>query len=87
MVYDVRKQELVCKQVKAPLPLVDGELRLHVFLDKGSIEVFGGDGRAAVSVGAIPDDDDHAIGLFSRGGEAALRTLEVYPLRSAWIKP
>ena len=87
VVYDVRKQELVCKQVKAPLPLVDGELRLHVFLDKGSIEVFGGDGRAAVSVGAIPDDDDHAIGLFSRGGEAALRTLEVYPLRSAWIKP
>ena len=87
LVYDVRKQELVCRQVKAALKLVNGELRLHVFLDKGSIEVFGGDGRAAVSVGAVPDDDDHAIGLFCRGGEAALRTLEVYPLRSAWIKP
>ncbi len=25
-----------------------------------------------------------ALGLFSRGGEATVRTLEVYPLRSAW---
>jgi len=87
VVYDVRKQDLVCKQVRTFLPLVDGELRLHVFLDKGSIEVFGGDGRVAVSVAAIPDDANHALGLLSRGGGASLRTLEVYPLRSAWTKP
>jgi fructan beta-fructosidase len=87
VVYDVHKQELVCKQVRAHLPLVDGELRLHVFLDKGSIEAFGADGRVAVSVGVIPDDANHALGLASRGGAAELKTLEVHPLRSAWIKP
>ena len=87
LVYDVKKQELVCKQVKAPVPLVDGELRLQVFLDRGSIEAFGGDGRTAVSVAAIPDDSNRSIGIAARGGPAVLRILEVHPLRSARVEP
>ncbi len=84
VVYDVRKQELVCKEVRAPLALENGEIRLHAFLDKGSIEVFGNDGRVAFSVASIADETDHAIGITSRGGDAILRTLEVHPLHSVW---
>jgi len=87
LVYDVKEQELACKQVKASVPLVDGELRLQVFLDRGSIEAFGADGRAAVSVAAIPEDANRAIGIAARGGPAVLRVLEVHPLRSARVEP
>jgi len=84
IVYDVRKQELSCKDVTIPLPLEDGEFRLHVFLDEGSIEIFAGDGRAAASIPSIPEEENREIGVASRGGEATARVLAVYSLRSIW---
>lgn len=84
VVYDVREQELSCKDVKISLPLEDDELRLRLFLDEGSIEIFAGDGRAAASIASIPDEDNRAIGAAARGGEATARVLAVYPLRSIW---
>ena len=84
VVYDVRKHELSCKDVRIPLPLENGEIQLHLFLDEGSIEIFANGGRAAASIPSIPEDEDRAIGITSRGGEAVARTLAVYPLRSIW---
>ena len=68
VVYDVEKQEISCKNVKAPLKPVDGKVRLRLLVDRGSIEMFGNDGQVALSVGAIPADDNHALEVFSRGG-------------------
>ena len=84
VVYDVRKQELSCKDVKIPLLLEDDELRLHVFLDEGSIEIFAGGGRAAASIPSIPEDANLEIGAAARGGEATARVLTAYSLRSIW---
>ena len=85
--YDAAKQELSCKGVKAPLKPIKGRVRLHVYLDRGSIEAFGNDGRVAMSVASIPDDKDRSIGAFSRGGTTDLHSLVVHELKSAWDRP
>jgi len=35
-------------------------------------------------MGVIPPDDDRTLEVFTEGGAATVRTLEVYELRSAW---
>ncbi len=84
VVYDVEKQEISCKDVKAPLKREDGKVRLRLLVDRGSIELFGNDGRVALSVGVFPADDDHSLEVFSRGGGVRLRSLEAFELKSAW---
>ena len=84
VVYDVKRQEISCRNVKAPLKPEDGKVRLRLLVDRGSIEVYGNGGRVALSVGVIPADDDHSLAVFSRGGSARLRSLEAFELKSAW---
>jgi fructan beta-fructosidase len=82
--YDVKKQQVVCKGQVVPLKPDNGKVRLHLLIDRGSIEVFGNGGRAALSVGVIPPDDNRSLTTLSRGGPTRVHGLEVYELRSAW---
>ena len=84
LIYDVPRKELLCREVRAPLSLRDGRVRLHVFLDRGSIEVFGNDGRVAMSIAAIPEDGNRSIGIFQKAGAARIHSLVVHDLHSAW---
>jgi fructan beta-fructosidase len=87
LVYDAAKQEMICKGVKAPLKPVAGRVRLHVYLDRGSIEAFGNEGRVAMSVASITDDGNRSIGLVQTGGSIDLHSLVVHELKSAWDRP
>ena len=60
--------------------------RLHILLDRGSAEVFADRGRVAISVGVIPADDNRRIELIGQTAPAALHSVTVYPLESAWKK-
>jgi fructan beta-fructosidase len=84
VVYDGKKQQITCKGVTAPLPLVDGKIRLRLLQDRGSIEVFGNDGAMAMSVAAIPAETSTGLEVFSRGGVATIHELEVFEMKSAW---
>ena len=70
-----------------PLPLVDGKLTFRVIVDRPMYEVGGGDGdvykTASRADGGKPID---AIQLSAAGGEAKIKTLKVYPMRSIWRK-
>ena len=81
--YDAAKRELSCRDVKAPLNPRDGRIRLRILVDRGSIEVFGNDGRVALSVGVIPAENDKSLKTFCRR-EVKARMLEVVELKSAW---
>ncbi|HEX8199764.1 MAG TPA: glycoside hydrolase family 32 protein [Isosphaeraceae bacterium] len=85
--YDGAKKTIACGSVTAPLRPRDGAVRLRILVDRGSIEVFGNDGRVALSAGVTPPDADHSLGLFARGGAARVRSLEVFELSSAWPGP
>ena len=87
VVYDVKKQEISCKNVTAPLKPEDGKVRLRLLVDRGSVEIYGNGGRVALSVAVIPADDNHSLEVFSRGGAAQLRSLEAFEMKSAWEAP
>jgi fructan beta-fructosidase len=83
---DAKKGTLSCRGIAAPLPREDGRVRLRALLDRGSIEVFAGDGRVALSVAVLPPESDRSIAVWGRGGPVKLRRLEVYELQSAWVR-
>lgn len=69
----------------APLDAVDGRVRLHVFVDWSSVEVFGGRGQATITDQIFPDPASDGVALFAEGGTARLVALNVWELASAWV--
>ncbi|QEH38715.1 Levanase precursor [Aquisphaera giovannonii] len=84
VVYDAAKGELACKDVRAPLPAKDGRVRLRIFVDRGSVEVFGNDGRVALSVATGAAGPGKPLGISAAGEPAEMPSLTVYELKSAW---
>ncbi|AMV40679.1 glycoside hydrolase family 32 protein [Planctomyces sp. SH-PL62] len=84
LIYDVERQDVVCKQVRTFVPQVDGVVRLHVFVDKGSVEAFANGGRTTISVADLPAVAEPSLGIAAKGGTVMLEKLTVHRLRSAW---
>jgi fructan beta-fructosidase len=63
VVYDVAKAELSCKGKAAPLKPIRGEIQLRILVDRGSIEIFGNEGRVALSVGVVLPPGNKRIAL------------------------
>jgi sucrose-6-phosphate hydrolase SacC (GH32 family) len=64
----------------APLPAVDGRVRIRVLVDRSSVEVLGGDGEVAITDLVYPAATSDGVALFAVGGEARVRSLTVQPL-------
>ncbi|MBC8161006.1 MAG: glycoside hydrolase family 32 protein [Roseiflexaceae bacterium] len=64
----------------APLALDDGRLRLHIFVDTCSVEVFAGAGTVVLTDLIFPDDTAVGVEVFAEGGAAELLMLEAYQL-------
>lgn len=82
--YDVSKGELTCLGKKAPLPLSDGRVMLHVLVDRTSLEVFANQGRIKMCFCMIPDESNQRIGVFATGSGARVESLDVWQLNSVW---
>jgi fructan beta-fructosidase len=61
-----------------------GRIRLHLFIDCSSIEVFTGDGNGTMTDLIFPDGGHGRIELFAAGGHAKLISLEVFGLKSIY---
>jgi fructan beta-fructosidase len=85
VVYDVKKGEVSCQGKAAPLkPRKDGSVALQILVDRGSVEVFGNDGRVALSAGVLVPVDDRSLALSAMGGAATVTVLTVHEVKSAW---
>ena len=84
VLYDVKQQQILCRDKAAPLKLEAGKIRLRLLVDRTSIEIFGNDGRVYMPMGIIAPDDNKTLELFARGGTARAEALEVAELRSSW---
>ena len=71
----------------APLDAKDGKVRLHIFVDQSSIEVFANDGEVTMSALMFPGPESLGIELFSENGEATLANLSAWELDSIWGVP
>lgn len=84
VVYDVKRQELLCQGKKAALKLVDGKIRLRFLVDRTSIDIFGNDGLLYMPMGVIVPPDNRSLELFAKGEGSRVARLEVFDLGSAW---
>ncbi|GGN96215.1 glycoside hydrolase family 32 protein [Saccharibacillus kuerlensis] len=67
---------------RAPFSLQEGTLRLRIFLDRSSVEVFAGDGELAMTARIYPGAESTGIRFFADGGEAKLISLRCWSLES-----
>jgi fructan beta-fructosidase len=81
--YDVKKQELSCVDKRAALKAVAGRIRLRLMVDRGSVHIFGNDGRLYMPIGAIVPQDILSLEVYAKGGDARINSLEVHELKSA----
>jgi fructan beta-fructosidase len=70
-------------QHRGPLPPEQGKIKLHVFVDACSVEVFGNDGRTVISDLIFPDPHSTGVEFYASGGEVRLMVLDVWTVRSA----
>lgn len=67
---------------EAVLPLMDNnKIKLRIFVDKSSIEIFANDGELAMSSRIYPDKGSNDI-RFSSEGETKIESLNFYKLKS-----
>jgi fructan beta-fructosidase len=84
IVYEAAKQTLRCGDKTAPLSPETGKVSLQILVDRGSIEVFGNNGRVAISHGVIPAEGNRALSASLTGREAQFRSLEVDEIQPVW---
>jgi sucrose-6-phosphate hydrolase SacC (GH32 family) len=68
----------------APLAPRDGRVKLHIFVDACSIEVFVNDGEVVITDLVFPSAHSRAVEFFGQGKAAGIRSLDVWTLKSAW---
>lgn len=71
-------------QYRAPMQANNNKIKLHIFVDASSIEVFGSNGSVVLSALIFPDPTKNGIELFATGGEATFLGLDVWELNSIW---
>ncbi|MFA6242116.1 MAG: glycoside hydrolase family 32 protein, partial [Candidatus Hydrogenedentales bacterium] len=86
VLYDVKKQQLTCKDKTAAVTLEDGALSLRLLVDRMSIEIFAQHGAVYMPMGIQFDDSKRTLDVFAKGGGARVKSLAVRELRSAWGK-
>jgi fructan beta-fructosidase len=67
---------------KGPLKNRNKTVKLHIFIDKCSIEVFGNDGETVISSKIYPGAMSTGITLFSNNGKVKVKSLELWELDS-----
>ncbi len=86
--YDVSHSKLRIDGHSAPFELLEGEdvLRLHAFVDRSVLEVFV-NRRECGTLQPFHNIEDKAMRLFSEGGTARIRSVDVWEMGSIWNRP
>ncbi len=69
------------------VPYRGDTLKLRIFIDRGSVEVFVNDGEATLSSLSFPNGGPRTVELSSEGGTIAVTSLKLHSLRSIWMAP
>ena len=59
-------------------------VKLHIFVDRSSVEVFANDGEKVMTDRIYPPPGSTGIELYSTGGAAKVVSLSYWPLQSIW---
>ncbi|MHC4146333.1 MAG: glycoside hydrolase family 32 protein [Planctomycetota bacterium] len=84
LLYTVKNKTLSCKGEKLTIRPVNGRIKLHILVDRTSIEVFVNDGRMSLFRCFPLDTQNKSLEVFARGGQAGVKRLDVWKLKSIW---
>jgi fructan beta-fructosidase len=62
---------------------IDDTIRLHIFVDSKSVEVFANDGIVTFTDSIFPDAQSQGVELFAEGGEVILQSLDIFHIHPA----
>jgi len=65
---------------RGPLKTRTKTIKLHIFIDRCSVEVFGNDGETTISSKIYPGSASTGINLFSNNGKVKVKSLELWEL-------
>jgi fructan beta-fructosidase len=65
-----------------PAPVQDRIKTVEILVDRGSIEAFANQGEVSSTRYVLPDQN--GLSIKAEGGDVVIRSLNVYPLHSAW---
>ncbi len=84
--YDASKRVLSCGDISAPLAPERATVWLRILLDRGSIEVFGNDGRVAISRAVAAESPKPGLSLAAPAAtpQVTFRSIRIHELGSAW---
>ena len=68
----------------APLPGIAGNVKLHIFVDASSVEVFVNDGERVFTDLVFPSSDSRGVAFFQSESDARVRSAQVWTLKSVW---
>ena len=85
--YDVAAKTVKALGAKGPLEPINNRIKLHVLVDRATLEVFGNDGKLSMSSCFLQDPDNKSLEIYTVGGNIKVISLDVYELKSAWPEP
>jgi sucrose-6-phosphate hydrolase SacC (GH32 family) len=68
----------------APLTLRDGKVRLHIFVDACSVEVFVNEGEQVLTALVYPSAASRGVEFFGPSDTAKVSSVNVWTLKSVW---
>jgi len=69
---------------RMPLQVVDGKIAIRILIDRPMMEIFANHGAQIATLPYENDLNIESVKAFCDGGDAKLRSLEVYQLNAKW---
>lgn len=66
----------------APLQPVGGKVKMRIYVDRSSVEVFGNDGRQVITDIILPDRSSKGLEVYASNGFVKLNSMTVHPLKT-----
>jgi fructan beta-fructosidase len=64
-----------------PMPAHNRRVKLHIYVDSSSVEVFGNNGETVLSELVFPRPDSQALSVYAQGGDVRLIRMDVWKLK------
>jgi sucrose-6-phosphate hydrolase SacC (GH32 family) len=84
VIYDVATQKISCLGSQAALAPKNGEISLHLFVDRVAVDIFGGGGSLYMPMAKSFSPEHKDLKLSCQGGDARIVSVKVHELKSAW---
>jgi levanbiose-producing levanase len=69
---------------EATIKPTNKRVKMRIYVDESSVEVFGNEGQAVFSNVVFPDGASDRMSFYTKGGNVKIVSLNVYPLAGIW---